>query len=141
MKQISESLEALILRGGYLAAAALLVYRLALLVSSDWSAWASPGSLLHTLLDILAAGVVLLMVIIPLRRGKVVGTKRSAYALALPIIKLSWSIADFDPIELGYSIIDVVLAAALTAAALGAWRLSVWRMNYAEEEAERAEDQ
>ena len=135
MKRPSEFLEYLILRGGYLAPAALVVYRLALLISSGWSAWTSPGSLLHTLLDILTAAG-LLLVVIPLRRGRTVGLKRAVYALALTVIKLSWSIADFSAAELGYSIVDVALAALVAAAALGAWRLALWRLNNAEDDEE-----
>lgn len=139
MKEPSPTLERVILRGGYLTAAALLIRRLALLIVSGWSAWASPGSLLHTALDIVAAAA-LILVIGPLRRGGAPPLKRTIYVLAVVVIKLSWSIYDIAAVEPLFAVFDVAIATAAVTAALGAWRLTVWRRDYAvEDDEDRAE--
>lgn len=139
MKEPSPTLERVILRGGYLTAAALLIRRLALLIVSGWSAWASPGSLLHTALDIVAAAA-LILVIGPLRRGGAPPLKRTIYVLAVVVIKLSWSIYDIAAVEPLFAVFDVAIAAAAVTAALGAWRLTVWRRDNTGEEKDTTND-
>jgi hypothetical protein len=112
--KISPRVEFLVIYGGLAAAAALLVRRVTLLVQAGWSAAASTGGLLYTLLDLLAA-VALLLAFLPARRGRLPGLKTVVYALAAVGVKASWSLLDWGSFPTWFTLTDlaVCLAGAL----------------------------
>jgi hypothetical protein len=114
--------ETLVVYGGLVAGAALLVRRLVLLVQAGWSAEASAGGLLYTLLDLLAAGT-LLMVFLPLRRGRTAGLKTVVYALAAVGVKASWSLLDWGSFSLWFTLSDLGVCLVGVLCLLGALAL------------------
>ncbi|MCK4593911.1 hypothetical protein KAU45_05370 [bacterium] len=104
--KLSERAENFVIHGGLVAAAALFVRRLSLLLQAGWSADASVGGLLYTLLDIIAAASILL-VFLPLRRGRLVGLKTVVYALAVVVVKASWSVWDWGRLSLWFTLTDI----------------------------------
>jgi len=104
--KLTQRTEILIVYGGLTAAAALLVRRIILLAQADWSAQASTGGLLYTLLDLLAAGM-LLTVFLPARRGRMAGLKTVVYALAAVGVKTSWSLFDWGGFSTWFTLTDL----------------------------------
>ncbi len=104
--KLSERTENFVIYGGLVAAAALFVRRLSLLLQAGWSADASVGGLLYTLLDIIAAASILL-VFLPLRRGGPVSLKTIVYALAVVVVKGSWSAWDWGKLSLWFTLTDI----------------------------------
>lgn len=104
----SPRVEFLVVYGGLVAAAAFLVRRITLLVQAGWSAAASVGGLLYTLLDLLAA-VALLLVFLPARRGRLPGLRTVVYALAAVGVKASWSLLDWGRFPIWFTLADLVV--------------------------------
>lgn len=104
--KLSERAEIFLIHGGLVTAAALFVRRLSLLLQAGWSADASVGGLLYTLLDIIAAASVLL-VFLPLRRGRPVSLRTVVYALAVVVVKGSWSVWDWGKFTLWFTLTDI----------------------------------
>ena len=105
--------------GGLAAAAAFLVRRLILLLQAGWSAAGSLGGLLHTLLDLLV-GALLLLVFLPLRRGRTIGIRSVVYALAALAVKASWSAWDWGDFPLPFTLADLGLSTLGVACLLAA---------------------
>ncbi len=117
--KLSPRVEFLVIYGGLAAAAALLVRRITLLVQAGWSAAASVGGLLYTLLDLLAA-VALLAVFLPARRGRLPGLRAVVYALAAVGVKASWSLLDWGRFPIWFTLTDLVVCLAGALCLLGA---------------------
>jgi hypothetical protein len=111
--------ETLLVYGGLVAAAALLVRRFSLLLQAGWSAEASVGGLLYTLLDLLAAGA-LLLIFLPARRARMVGLKTVVYALAAVGVKTSWSLLDWGKFSTWFTLTDLGICLAGVMCLLGA---------------------
>lgn len=106
--KISPRVEFLVIYGGLAAAAALLVRRITLLVQAGWSAAASTGGLLYTLLDLLAA-VALFLAFLPARSGRLPGLKTVVYALAAVGVKASWSLLDWGMFSTWFTLTDLAV--------------------------------
>lgn len=117
--KLSERVENFLIHGGLVTAAALFVRRLSLLLQAGWSADASVGGLLYTLLDIIAAASILL-VFLPLRRGRPVGLKTIVYALAVVVVKGSWSVWDWGKLSLWFTLTDIGICLVGVICLLGA---------------------
>jgi len=117
--KLTPRMEILVIYGGLVAAAALLVRRFSLLLQAGWSAEASVGGLLYTLLDLLAGGA-LLLVFLPARRARTVGTKTVVYALAAVGVKTSWSLLDWGKFSTWFTLTDLGICLAGVLFLLGA---------------------
>ncbi|HUT98765.1 MAG TPA: hypothetical protein VM054_06795 [bacterium] len=120
--KLSPRMEIFIVYGGLVAAAALLVRRFTLLLQAGWSAEASVGGLLYTLLDLLSAGM-LLLVFLPARRGRATGLKTVVYALAAVGVKTSWSLLDWGRFSTWFTLTDLAICLAGVLCLLGALAL------------------
>ncbi|MCX7021183.1 MAG: hypothetical protein NTW26_02705 [bacterium] len=117
--KLTPRMEIFVVYGGLVAAAALLVRRSSLLLQAGWSAEASVGGLLYTLLDFLAAGV-LLLVFLPLRRARTTGLKTVVYALAAVGVKTSWSLLDWGKFSTWFTLTDLGVCLTGVVCLLGA---------------------
>ncbi len=119
---MTSRLKQIFIFGGLGVAAALLARRVALLLSVGWSAIEAPGGMLMSALDfITAAG--LLLITLPLRRGKLPNLKTTIFALAVAVIHLFWSLDVFAELGLWDSISGSALGLLATIVLLGELRL------------------
>jgi hypothetical protein len=121
--KLTPRMEFFVIYGGLVAAAALLVRRFSLLLQAGWSAGASVGGLLYTLLDLLAAGA-LLMVFLPLRRTRATGARAVVYGLAAVGVKTSWSLLDWGRFSTWFTLTDLAICLAGVLCLLGALAIS-----------------
>jgi hypothetical protein len=117
--KLSERTETLVVYGGLVAGAAFGARRFILLLQAGWSAQASVGGTLYTLLDVVAAAS-LLLVFLPLRRGRPVSLKTVVYALALVMVKAGWSVWDWGRFTPWFTLTDLGVCLLGTLCLLGA---------------------
>jgi|GEM_PF-3451223 len=132
---MTSRLKQLFIYGGLGVAAALLARRVALLLSVGWSAIEAPGGMLMSALDFITAGG-LLLITLPLRRGKLPNLKTAIFALAVAVINLVWSLDVFPELGLWDAISGSALGLLAMVVLLGELRMIHAQLNEPNEDDE-----